>query len=366
MKALKLLLAIILVGFGVALTYHIFENAVHNFIDFVWYDTFNTDQNRLIIIPLVLTFSFMFFGLQHWLDVKAENTEDHGLGSMPGPTVTNFLKVLMIGFFSLVAGATLGPEAILVPSCMIFGAYVGKKMFRKQKQIVQLLSAAGVMALFTAFFNSFAIGVLSLFLVLAQSKAKFKPILLVAAVLAAGSTKVALNFLDSDDYVQLPDYNWVPNLSTMVVCMVLVVAGFLSIQLVSAVHDLADNVTSKPLKRHSWIVHAIVASVGLTCLYLIGGPLVEFTGNKSIVPMFEQASSLGLIGLVWILIVKSIAIAWSKALGYRGGMIFPTIFLASVLVAITKLYVSDLNGIYGIIAVVVGAFIANRKTRILV
>ncbi len=148
--------------------------------------------------------------------------------------------------------------------------------------------------------------------------------------------------------------------------MVLVVAGFLSIQLVSAVHDLADNVTSKPLKRHSWIVHAIVASVGLTCLYLIGGPLVEFTGNKSIVPMFEQASSLGLIGLVWILIVKSIAIAWSKALGYRGGMIFPTIFLASVLVAITQLYVSDLNGIYGIIAVVVGAFIANRKTRILV
>ncbi len=134
MKALKLLLAIILVGFGVALTYHIFENAVHNFIDFVWYDTFNTDQNRLIIIPLVLTFSFMFFGLQHWLDVKAENTEDHGLGSMPGPTVTNFLKVLMIGFFSLVAGATLGPEAILVPSCMIFGAYVGKKCFANKNK----------------------------------------------------------------------------------------------------------------------------------------------------------------------------------------------------------------------------------------
>ncbi|MFO0920217.1 MAG: chloride channel protein [Candidatus Saccharimonadales bacterium] len=366
MKALRLALAIIFVGFGVALTYHLFENAVHGFIDFVWYDTFNTDQNRWIIIPLVITFSFMFFGLQHWLDAKSENAEEHGLGEMPDPTIANFLKVLMIGFFSLVAGATLGPEAILVPSCMILGAYVGKKMFRKQKQIVQLLSAAGIIALFTAFFNSFTVGVLSLFLVLAQTKVKFKPILLVTAVLAAGSASIALNFLDSDAYVQLPSYNWMLNLNTVIFCFVLILAGFLCVQLVCYAHDLTDKVTSKPLKKHTWIMRSIVASVGLIFLYLIGGPLVEFTGNKSIAPMFEQASSLGLVGLVWILIVKIIVIAWSKAIGYRGGMIFPTIFLATVLVAITQLYVNDLNGIYGVIAVIVGAFVANRKTRILV
>jgi H+/Cl- antiporter ClcA len=94
--------------------------------------------------------------------------------------------------------------------------------------------------------------------------------------------------------------------------------------------------------------------------------LVEFTGNKSIMPMLQQASSLGLSGLVWIVVVKVAAISWSKAVGYRGGMIFPIIFIAAVLVAIVQLYVPGFNFIYGLIAAIIGALVANRRTHVLV
>ncbi len=100
-------------------------------------------------------------------------------------------------------------------------------------------------------------------------------------------------------------------------------------------------------------------------LYLLGGSLVEFTGNKSIVPMLGQAASLGAIGLIWLAIVKTVAISWSKAMGYRGGLVFPTVFIASVLVAIAELQVHELNFIYGLIAVMAGVLAAERRANIL-
>ena len=81
--------------------------------------------------------------------------------------------------------------------------------------------------------------------------------------------------------------------------------------------------------------------------------------------MFNQAASLGFVGLFWVLFVKLAAISWSKTMGYRGGMIFPTIFVASVLVALSEIVFHDVNLIYGLLAVLVGAFTADKKVKIL-
>lgn len=365
MKQVKLLVSIILVGIGVALTYHIFENAVHGSITAIWYTWLNTDANRLLVIPIGLVFALTFFGLQHWLDRPSEDTTEHGLGNMPKPTVTNYAKVLFIGFFSLLAGASLGPEAILVPASMILGAYVGTKLFKADSQPVKLLAAAGIMALFTAFFHSFLIGVLSVLLVVKQAKVKLKPQLLLVAVLASGTSLVTLNLLSSDSYFQLPSYTWQLNIETLLLGIVLAASGFIvthgMYRLSKSIHKLRE-----PIQNSGWVIWAIVASIGLSIIYLLGGPLTEFTGNKSIVPMFEQAASLGIIGLLKVLAIKVIAISWSKAIGYRGGMIFPTVFVAAVLVAIVQLYVANFNLIYGLIAVLIGAFASNKKTHVLV
>jgi len=364
MKKLGLLFSVALVGFGSALTYHFFENSIHWFIDTVWYDTFNTDSNRWLIIPLCLFFGLIFFGLQHLLDPKSENSVEEGLGEAPDPRLQNFIKVLLIGFFSLVAGASLGPEAILVPACLLVGALVGKKFYKGDKQSAQVLTAAGFIALFTAFFNSILIGVLSLFLLLSKTKGKFKTSMLVIAVIASASSWYTLKLLDGESYMSLPDYHWKLNVKTVILMAVLIVVGYFITQFMDKLSKLIKDVR-KAYKSDIWVVRAVVASLVLSVLYLVGGPLVEFTGNKSITPMFEQASSLGLFGLLWILVIKIAAIVWCKTIGYRGGMVFPTIFLASVVVAIIGLYVKDLNYIYGLIAFIAGALAANKKTHIL-
>lgn len=365
MKKLMLLVGVLLVGAGSALTYHLFETVVHGSIDFIWYDTFDTDTNRILVLSLTLFFSLIFFGLQHWLDPKSEGEEEQGLGDMPKPVFSNYAKVLLIGFFSLLAGAALGPEAILVPACTLLGGIVGTVAFKKDKQATGLLAAAGLIALFAAFFNSFWIGLLSLFLVLSSSKTKFKPVLLVIAALASAASVLTLKVVEAKPYIQLPGGPFNLNTQTVIGGIVLAIAGYIIVTLIAFLHSQIVKLrNSKKLKN--WAVHSIVASLGLAILFLVGGSLVEFTGNKSIMPMFDEAAALGLAGLLWILLVKVVVISWSKAIGYRGGMIFPTIFLATVLVAIVQLYVSDFNVVFGVIVVLVGSFIANRKSRILV
>ncbi len=364
MKQLKLICGLVITGITVALTYHVFENAVHGSIDLIWNDWFNTASNRLLVVPLCVVLTFVYFGAQHFFDRSAEHKESSGLGDMPTPTIVNYLKILAIGFLSLVAGASLGPEAVLVPACMVLGAYVGKQLFKGDKELIGLLAAAGMIALFTAFFHSFLVGVLSLALVVKQANMKLKPQLVLVAALASASSWLTLKAVSGEAYIELPPYSWALNTESVLLSLALVAGGFAAIFGMDKAHAFFVQCRQSFIKQNWWL-NALVAGLGLSALYLLGGALVEFTGNQSIVPLFEKAPELGLAGLVWILIIKITAISWSKAIGYRGGMIFPTIFVAATLVAIVQIYVHDYNLIYGLIAVLVGAFAANHKTHIL-
>lgn len=364
MKKTVLLLATAAVGIGVALTYYLFEGAVHHSINLIWNDWLNTGERRLLVLPLCIVLTLVYFGVQHYLDPQAETKEQKGLGETPNFSASNFLKILFIGFLSLVAGASLGPEAVLVPACMVLGGYLGTKLFKKDQPAVKLLTAAGFVALFTAFFSSFFVGLISILLLTKQAKTKINISLLVIAAVASASSYYTLQLLGSEAYATLPHYSWKLNFVTILVSILLIIVGYGAIYATSFAHSLFEKV--RKLFKRQWLVRGAVAALGLSALYLAGGPLVEFTGNESIVPMAAQAAELGTLGLLWLAAIKIGAIAWSKALGYRGGMIFPTIFLASVLIAIVELHVHDYNYIYGLIFVLIGAFAANRKTGILV
>lgn len=364
MKTLRVLLLTVLVSIGVAITYFYFEAAVHHSINYVWDDLFDTENRRLMVVPICLTITLAYFAIQHLLDKQSEDHEAQGLGSAPEPTVANFIKILLIGFLSLLAGASLGPEAILVPSCILLGSFVGLKLLPEDKKGTKLLGMAGFIALFAAFFNSFFVGLLSLLLIKRQFKLKLDVKLIGLAAVASASTIFTLNILDSSPFVRTPDYSWSLNLVSLVMIAVLALAGYFTTYILKFAHT-AGEVLIKPVKQQPWWLHAIVAGSGLSLLYLLGGSLVQFTGNESVIPLLQQSAELGLIGLVWVFVVKVAAISWSKASGYRGGLVFPSAFVASVLVAIAQLYISDLNFIYGLIAAMAGIIAADSKVKFL-
>ncbi|HET6924576.1 MAG TPA: hypothetical protein VFH39_01985, partial [Candidatus Saccharimonadales bacterium] len=287
---------IVVAGVGAALTYHLYENAVHQSITLVWYDWFDTNVHRWLVLPLTLVLTLMFFGLQHYLDPKSETHEEQGLGEMPAPSVWHYVRVLLIGYFSLLAGAVLGPEAILVPACTLLGAYVGSRAFADQR-ITRLLAAAGFMALFTAFFDSFLVGVLSMALVMKQARVRFEPVLLLTAVVASASSYVTLQLVEGHALARLPAYSWVLSFKDVLLCLVLVIAGYGMTAGIAGAHQVFGRI-GRIARGTNWWWHALVAAAGIAALYLIGGNLVEFTGNASIVPMFKQAAHLGFAGLI--------------------------------------------------------------------
>ncbi len=357
MERLRLLILSAAAGAGAALTYYYFEYAVKHSVDYIWDGLLHTEEHRWVVVPLCLALGLVYFGTQHLWDRKAEKRESEGLGDIPKPTVINFTKVI--------AGASLGPEAVLVPACFILGTYLGATLAPGDKKTMQALGLAGFIGLFAAFFHSFYVGLIALVLVRRQFKLSITPAMLFIAILASGSSALTLDALNGSAYVGLPSYSWDLNVRTIVLLLLLAVAGYCAIHLLGRLHALGEKAVHL-VKGRPWWTHGLLAAGGLSILYLLGGSLVQFTGNESIVPMFHRAADLGLWGLLWLLTVKLGAIAWSKASGYRGGMIFPTIFVASVIIAVAQLYVYELNLIYGLIAVLIGAFIADSKVKILV
>jgi H+/Cl- antiporter ClcA len=364
MKELKAVFITALVGIGAAITYFYFERAVHHSIDYIWNDLFDTETYRALVVPICVVITVAYFGVQHLLDPKSEQHESHGLGSAPSPTIVNYLKVLGIGFLSLVAGASMGPEAILVPACIIVGSYIGGKLDKSDSNSAKVYGMAGFIGLFAAFFNSFFAGLLSLLLIKKELKLDISIRTIVFASIAAASTVFTLDILDSSPFVPNPSYSWELNPATLLALAVLFLGGYLITHALEAAHSNAEKITKIVLQREWW-VRGLVAGAGLSVLYLLGGSLVQFTGNESVLPMLQKSAELGFLGLLWLLIIKVLAIGWSKAAGYRGGLIFPTVFAASVLVAMAGLYVDNLNLIYGLLAVMIGVFYAEAKVKIL-
>ena len=367
MKNLRLLFGVALTGVVVAIIYTLFEGAVHHSINYIWDDMFNSDTERLLVVPLALILGFIFFASQHILDSKSENHESHSLGGETiKPTLRNVAVILFVGFLSLVAGASLGPEAVLVPACTTIGAYIGVKLYKKDGLAAKALTAAGIMALFTAFFHSYIVGILSVLIVLKQSQTKLNPQILIIAVISSVSSYLTLKVIDptSGGNFNLPDLTWEVALIDIVAAAGLLIAGYVSTFALKYFHT-AFVALRKKVKLYTWWHIALVASLGIATLYLAGGPLVQFTGNQSIEPLVKQASSLGILGVAIIYIVKLLVIAWSKAMGYRGGLIFPMAFVASTLAVLAQLIASDVNLGIALFAALFGIIAAEKKAKIL-
>ena len=359
----RLLLVAVAVGAGVAFTYFAFEGVVHRSIALVWDEWLHTDMLRWLVVPLTLALTLLYFGVQHALDAGHEHTEAHGLGEAPKPTVWHFFRVLIIGFLSLLAGAALGPEAILVPASVILGSLIGVRLLRRQKELTKYAAALGFIALLAAFFNSFITGVLGLLLVKRQFELPLRPWFIAASALTSLVVVGVLSLLESDSYVAA-GASWVPSFASLVWLLAIATFGWALPYLFKSVYVALDAGLGK-LRGAHWALRGLVAGAGLAALYLLGGTLVQFTGNESIQPMLTQAATLGLAGLLVIMVVKIIAIAWSKAAGYRGGLIFPMVFVLSTGIALAQLYTDALPFTLALVVGAAAMLIGDRRAKVL-
>ena len=87
----------------------------------------------------------------------------------------------------------------------------------------------------------------------------------------------------------------------------------------------------------------------------MGVQSVQFSGSVGSKLLLEQAATVGVGALVGLLVVKLLVTAWSLATGYRGGLVFPSIYMG-IAIALLLYHFSGANDPGILIGAVAGVF----------
>jgi H+/Cl- antiporter ClcA len=231
--------------------------------------------------------------------------------------------ILAIGIGSLLAGASLGPEAPLVAFSVGLGAWIASRAAPGPAGRLFILASAG--ALLVAFFGSLVAMLIPIALL--YQKTKRLPIPAILAIVVAGLAAWGMLWLiRGDDHgfgqipkatVQLRDYFAAFLLGIIAVGIGMFLRRF--VVRLSAVTVRLNGGTS-------WWLAAAAFGAVLGVLYLIGGETVQFSGSQGSQLLIGRADEYGAWALVGIALVKLLATSWSLASGYRGGLVFPSVF----------------------------------------
>ncbi len=373
MHPIPFLLLAIVIGALNAVVLYVFEFVGIEGTAWLWNDILQTDTYRWLVIPvaialgLLLTATFKLVRMQRIVETDGDLMEE--LNHAPS-TLKAIGAVLLVGAMSLLAGASLGPEA----SLMAFSAGVGTLLaarstaLKGQKQILVFTSLSGLLV---AFFHS-AILIVAPLLMLYKAQQKINrglPVFgLVAITLAGLSSYVAIEVIrqlggshTSPMLSQLPNYQWQ---DFFIALLVGLVVAFVALGLRHAIHHFSRISLKIIQHRHRSIdwIFAAIAGLVLGIIYLIGGTSVQFSGSIGSHELLAQSAQLSVGALIVMGMMKLLATAWSSSTGYRGGLVFPSIYIGLVIGLVLGQLLPEYAGagmlvgaVAGIITAVIGS-----------
>ena len=341
-----------LIGALVAVVFVGFEWVVNHGTDFVWNDVFGTDDERWRVVPLAIGASILFSLLLRALKqprVGVVHTDPlAGEEDPPAATLTSIVVVLVVGAASLLAGASLGPEAALVAASAAIGAWLAGSGNRK----VLMLAAVG--ALLIVFLGSLVPLLLPLLLMYRKQK-RLVPAAVLAVVLA-GLTAYGVLYLikgHTEGYGSIPTATHF-DVGDGIAAFFLGVGGAFVGGLLKWSVKHASARTARIDRRWPWLVSATLFGAVIGVLYLIGGESVQFSGNEGSHMLVADHAGDTALALAGLLVVKLLVTGWSLAAGYRGGLVFPSIYGGVALSLLVASIDSNLNGTGAAIGTIAG------------
>lgn len=369
MRAVKLIILGVIVGALDALVFKAFEFVVNHGTQLIWNDIFQSDERRWVVIPLAVGLSVVFSAVVRALRqprLVAPKLDPLASESTARVSLADIGTVTVIGAGSLLAGASLGPEASLV--AMTGGLGIWAAYTFKQSKAAELLMLASIGGLLVAFFGSLIPGVMPL-LILAKKKRLNLPSAAVVAATAL-STYSVLELMEHDvrGFGSLP----VSEHFRAIDFGLALVLGFGSALLGWGLRRLVVTMAgwAKRLDNsQAWGLSAALFGLGIGLLYFIGGETIQFSGSTGSGELLHHLPAYGTGALVVILLAKLLVTAWSLASGYRGGLVFPSVYMGVALALIVAslfssaspgIVVGSVAGIFGALAgpVVALVFIA--------
>lgn len=358
----------LIIGIVDAIILYLFEFVGIEGTIWLWGDVLNTDEQRWLVFPVALVLGLVLTAVYKLTKVKrVKETSGDLLEELQNPpaTLASIGAVLLIGVTSLLAGASLGPEAALLAFAAGFGAYMAAKF--KAGSDKQVLVLASVGALLVAFVHSLLLVFIPLLMLWQGRRSAGKTIkyrsvaVILLAGIAAYGTIIAIRALTS-----APGVGLIPNLPAFTAhdFLIAAVLGFISGLLALALNYLVKLFSSTSLMimkakftGSEWIFGAI-AGLALGFLYYAGGPIIQFSGKAGSELLVQNAAQFTAVMLIGFILIKLMATAWSAGTGYRGGLVFPSVFMGIALGLLFTSLFPELGGTGAIIGAIAGMLTA--------
>ncbi len=232
--------------------------------------------------------------------------------------------LVLVTILSLAGGVSLGPEsAIIAINTAILVAVVNRLWPDIGVELVVMVSAAGTIG---ALFGTPVAAILVLTGVVAAAKTGgvlwdrlFLPLL------SASMASMTMAFLGAEQLrpPALPSAGgqWLPLLpAAAAVACVAALIGLLGAVLFQPLHS-----SFRRLKRP--ILYTTLGGMLLGLLGALGGPLTLFKGSTQMVELVERSAELSAWQLAGIVGIKLLALLIAATAGFRGGRIFPAVFI---------------------------------------
>jgi H+/Cl- antiporter ClcA len=337
----RLVVAGLAVGVADGLVFLAFEWVAKDGTHWVWNDLADSDAARWRVVPLAIALSLGLSAVLRWtrqprwipphLDPLA-SAEDGPPAARP--TLAVLGATLAAGAASMVAGASLGPEAPLMGFAAGLGAWVAAG---------EALVLAAVGALLVAFFGSLIPVLIPLLLLARRDRrpAAVDVTTIVVAGLAAWATLRVVHG-NHDGFGGIARANVEAHDYPIALVLGVVAAGIGALLrwFVARLAGVAERVADGA----RWWVAAVVFGAVLGALYLVGGESVQFSGAEGAGLLAGHEPPYGAWALAGIVVVKLLATSWSASTGYRGGLVFPSVYAG---VAVSLLVADVVPGLAG-------------------
>lgn len=268
------------------------------------------------------------------------------LSALPGVALA-----LILG---LAGGVSLGPESPIIAIAIALAVWFTRRFARFiPVELALMMAASGMLG---AMFGSPVAAALLLTEMVAAAKRGgllwdrlFGPV--AAAAAAAITTQalgVALVMPESPGYDELTIMQGVWGL---VAALAAALVGIGGAWLMPRLWRLLRRLSSP-------VLYATLGGLALGVLGVIGGPITLFKGAEQTSDLIAEAPEMSTWQLVLVALVKTAALTVAAAAGFRGGRIFPAVFIGAAVGLAVQSLVPDLPALVAVACGVLGAVLA--------
>jgi H+/Cl- antiporter ClcA len=300
----------------------------------------------------VLTLTGLAVGLVVWL-VPGHGGPDTATTELIAPPLKLAVlpSLIVVTVLGLAGGVSLGPEnPILAINIAIMVALVGRLWPRIPSDLILLITAAGTIGALFGTPVAAALVFTGIVAALKTGGALWDRLFL--PLVAAGAGSITMTLLDHPTFlVPMPAYNTIQPmdlLSGLIIGVLATAVGLVAVFLFPLVHRLFHRIGHP-------VVYITLGGAVLGVLGAIGGPITLFKGLAQMGELVSGRAEFSSWQLLGIVAVKVVALVVAASAGFRGGRIFPAVFigaavgvLANALVPSVPLAVAVGCGILGL------------------